>query len=579
MNEQAVLIPLKQIKPNPYQPRQDEDIASITEIAINIYRNGLMQTPSARAVNGHYELVFGHTRRAAFELLATRGVPEAEIPSDKRFAEMPLHVRELSDRQMFEMAVSENLKRRDLNSIEQATAMKRYMEDFKATSKEAAELFGVNDATVRGKVRLLDLPEEAQQKLAQGVISEGTARTLLSMQKVASKEAIVKTISRIEKNKDNALPDDVIDDSIGRLEGIVELWDDNRRDGKPRSAWSNGWLLDMKNFPNKLLPQLTPVDMALALGVQDDQKVLAQINDAFVATDEDMHEYFKRCWAEKRPDLFQKWEHLVNPPSCTSCPFYTKVRGSHYCGLKTCHTRKTAAWHESLLYQASKDLGIAIYDEKDGKYAVLDSSDHRPLFASKHKDLRLIMTSRHGSRGYQYFSGIESDVMLVVATGEAIAKMKSKGAAQSAGGKKSAQELAEMRMMRVYRVRRKELLWEFTASAKSMFDAVAHKALLKINSWENVWQDDQPPQDVVVPDNAKVDDAKTDYLRRMLVWRLIVRDSSHYHRESMASILKNLQEHAKDWAVKIPKALIKKAEEWDAEIKAVSVATLKAKKS
>jgi ParB family chromosome partitioning protein len=83
---QAVLIPLKQIKPNPYQPRQDEDIATITEIAINIFRNGLMQTPSARAANGHYELVFGHTRRAAFELLATRGIGSRDA-TDKRFAD------------------------------------------------------------------------------------------------------------------------------------------------------------------------------------------------------------------------------------------------------------------------------------------------------------------------------------------------------------------------------------------------------------------------------------------------------------------------------------------------------------
>lgn len=575
MNEQAVLIPLKQIKPNPYQPRQEEDAATITEIAINIYRNGLMQTPSARTVNGHYELVFGHTRRAAFELLATQGIPEAEIPADKRFSEMPLYVRELSDRQMFEMAVAENIKRRDLDAIEQATAMQRYMDDFKATSKEAAELFGVNDATVRGKVRLLELPTEAQQKIASGEISEGTGRTLLSMQKVASKEAIVKAISKIEKQKNNSLPDEVIEDAIGQLEDVVELWDDNRRDGKPRSAWSNGWLLDMKNFPNKLLPELTPVDIAMALGIQDNQQAIAKANTWYM---------IKMGRAEHReldlsPELIEKLEHLINPPACTACPFYTKVRGSHYCGMKTCHTRKTAAWYESTLQQASKNMGISIYDPADGKYAVLDSYDHRVLFNSKHKGLRLLSAGEFKGSAYQHFDGIEREVGIVVATGEAIAKMKSKGAAQSAGGKKSAQELAEMRMMRVYRVRRKELLWEFTAAAKSMFDAVSHKALLKINSWENVWQDDEPPKEVVVPDNAKVDDAKTDYLRRMLVWRLIIHDSSHYQRESMASMLKDLQEHAKDWGVKIPKALIKKAEEWDAEIKAVAAATLKAKKS
>jgi ParB/RepB/Spo0J family partition protein len=574
----TILIPLNQIKPNPYQPRQDEDIETITEIAVNIFRNGLMQTPSARAVNGHYELVFGHTRRAAFELLATKGIPEAEIPADKRFAEMPLYVRELSDRQMFEMAVSENLKRRDLNSIEQATAMKRYMEDFKANSKEAAELFGVNDATVRGKVRLLDLPEEAQQKLAEGVISEGTARTLLSMQKVASKQAIVETISRIEKNKNNALPDEVIEDSLGKLKDVVELWDDNRRDGKPRSAWSNGWLLDMKNFPNRLLPALTPVDAAIALEIQNEPKTMEEVSTWIEASlghlpDLDMETL-------KIPDhLVEKLYHLINPPACTACPFYTKVRGSHYCGLKICYERKTAAWYENTLQQASKNLGIAIYDPADGKYAVLDSYNHRTLFNSRHKDLRLILASKINSRGYQSFDGIDDDVALVVATGEAIAKMNSRGAAQSAGGKLTEAEKTERRRMKIYRMRRREFMWEFTAIAKSIFDGVPYEALLKINRWNNVLIDDQPPTKVIVPDNAKVDDHKTEYQRRMLVWRLIMHDSSHYRRSSMADMLEAFEKHAKEWGVKIPKALIKRAEEWDAEIKAVAAATLKAKKS
>lgn len=533
MPEQPVLIALKQIQPNPYQPRQEEDSAAIKEIAINIFRNGLMQTPSARAVNSHYELVFGHTRKAAYELLATKGVPEAGIAADKRFAEMPLIIRELSDRQMFEMAVAENLKRRELNTIEQAIAMKRYMDDFQATSKEAAELFGVNDATVRGKVRLLDLPEEAQQKLAEGVISEGTARTLLSMQKIASKDDIVKTISKIEKNKDEHLPDEVIGHSIEHLPNVVEMWDESRRDGKPRSAWSNGWPLDIKNFPNKLLPAMS---------------------------EQAVGQYEKQI------------EHLVNPPICTACPFYTKVHGTHFCGLKVCHERKTIAWHESLLQQASKALGIAIYDKADGKYVPLDSSYHRVLFDNKHKDLRLIATRQHGSRGYQYFSGLESEIALVVATGEAIAKMKSRGS-QVAGTHKTEKEKAEMRMMKIYRMRRKELLWEFTASAKVMFEAVPMQALERLGSWHYIGIDDRIP-DEWEPEAKASAEIKTEHARRELVYRMIDDVCSHYRREPLADVLKTLQKRASDWGVKIPKSLIKKVEEWDAEIKAAgSVAT------
>ena len=78
MNDQSVLVELNQIENNPYQQRQDEDTDAIAEIAVSIFRNGLLQIPSARAVNGHYQLVFGHTRKAAYEMLATKGVPGAK---------------------------------------------------------------------------------------------------------------------------------------------------------------------------------------------------------------------------------------------------------------------------------------------------------------------------------------------------------------------------------------------------------------------------------------------------------------------------------------------------------------------
>src|SRR6185503_17150995 len=74
MNDQSVLVELDQIQDNPYQQRQDEDTDAIAEIAVSIFRNGLLQIPSARRANGHYELVFGHTRKAAYRLLATKRI-------------------------------------------------------------------------------------------------------------------------------------------------------------------------------------------------------------------------------------------------------------------------------------------------------------------------------------------------------------------------------------------------------------------------------------------------------------------------------------------------------------------------
>jgi ParB/RepB/Spo0J family partition protein len=519
--EQTVLIPIEKIVDNPYQHRDQEDPDSVKEIAISIAQIGMQQYPAVRAINNHYELVFGHTRTAAYRLLATQGVPTADIKADKQFAQIPVYVRVLTDRQMFELAIVENLKRRDPKPTEKAKSIAKYLDEFKATSKEAGELFGMNDATARGMVRLLDLVPEAQTALDEGRISQGTARTILSMQKIASRDAIVETISRIEKNESNAAPDQVIEDSIERLKGVVELWDDNRRDGKPRSAWSNGWLLDMKNFPNNLLPELTKEEAA--------------------------------CDAKTR-------EHLINPPACTACRFYTKVRGSHYCGVKVCHTRKTTAWYANLLQQASSQLRISLYEQKDGRYVVLDSLDHRSLFNSKHKDLRLLPASKHFGSYYQFFDGIENKVGLVVATGEAILKMNSRGN-KVIGGKMTDKEKADRRMMKIFRTRRLDLMWEYAAAAKSMFDAVPLSVLDNINRWKNILMDDN------IPEKYKHGNADGDYSRRALVWRLIMHDCSHYKRQGMTTILTAMQKRT---GVKPPKALVKQAEQWDAEINAAA---------
>src|SRR5688572_15649036 len=136
--EKQVLIPVNLIDHNPYQPRQVEDAGAVAEIAESIKRNGLMQVPSARKAGSRYQLAFGHTRLAAFKLNGEDC--------------MPLIVRDLSDLQMFELGVAENIKRRDLNYVEQAEAMRRYMVEFGKTSVQAGEFFNVSEEVVRGTV-------------------------------------------------------------------------------------------------------------------------------------------------------------------------------------------------------------------------------------------------------------------------------------------------------------------------------------------------------------------------------------------------------------------------------------------
>jgi hypothetical protein len=172
---------------------------------------------------------------------------------------------------------------------------------------------------------------------------------------------------------------------------------------------------------------------------------------------------------------------------------------------------------------------------------------------------------------------VDDDVCFVVATGDAIAKLGST-TTKGGGGQKSEKEKAEMRAMKIYRARRKELLWECTAVAKSMFDGVPFDVLERLNAWHFIGIEDRIPDEHEPDDNAK-ENVKAEFERRALVWRILVEHTSHYRRETMASMLDILQENMK---VKPPKSLIKLAEQWDAEIdavsKAVAVETKKGKK-
>ncbi|HWR66097.1 MAG TPA: ParB/RepB/Spo0J family partition protein [Bellilinea sp.] len=170
-------IELDFIQPNPWQPREDQDPEAIEKLAQSIQTDGLMQIPTARVMpDSTVQLAFGHRRFAAFQHLL-----KYDLYSGKKWSSMPLIIRDLSDEEMFRYAVSENVKRQDLTPIEEAKAMIRYRDEFGKTSAEIGELFGLSDATVRGKIRLLKLPAVVQDLIRRRQISEGAARALIGM--------------------------------------------------------------------------------------------------------------------------------------------------------------------------------------------------------------------------------------------------------------------------------------------------------------------------------------------------------------------------------------------------------------
>jgi ParB/RepB/Spo0J family partition protein len=171
---------LEKILPNPYQTREGEDAEHVANLADSIAQQGMLQIPSARiapgqqgrdALNGPLvQLVFGHSRLAAFKFLRDGGV--------SGFSSMPLNLVEMSDEEMFQAAVAENRERKDLTPIEEAKAMLVYRDQFRKNSEEIGKLFHLSDSAVRNKLRLLDLPSEVQVKVGR-TVSESAARDIL----------------------------------------------------------------------------------------------------------------------------------------------------------------------------------------------------------------------------------------------------------------------------------------------------------------------------------------------------------------------------------------------------------------
>lgn len=165
-----VEIPIDLIDPSPYQIRSAYSKLKIDALTSSIKKYGLMQIPIARRRGSRYQLAFGHHRLEAFKILKT----------ECGWLNMPLQIEELDDIRMFEYFIIENMQRKDLSIIDKAIVLRRYINEFNATSDQASSLFGIKASTVRGMIRLLDLPEPEQEKMQNGKLTQTEARKMLS---------------------------------------------------------------------------------------------------------------------------------------------------------------------------------------------------------------------------------------------------------------------------------------------------------------------------------------------------------------------------------------------------------------
>ncbi|MFE8704083.1 ParB/RepB/Spo0J family partition protein [Cytobacillus sp. FJAT-54145] len=162
-------ISVKELRPNPYQPRKTFEPEAIEELKNSIVEHGILQPLIVRKSIKGYEIVAGERR--------FRAAKEAKLKT------VPVVVRDLSEQQMMELAVLENLQREDLSPIEEGAAYQLLMEKLSLTQEEVAKRLGKSRPHIANLVRLLSLPPKIQDLISSGKLTMGHGRALLGLRK------------------------------------------------------------------------------------------------------------------------------------------------------------------------------------------------------------------------------------------------------------------------------------------------------------------------------------------------------------------------------------------------------------
>ena len=163
-----IRIAVHAVEPNPFQPRREFDHAEIESLAASLRTHGLIQPIAVRMVgDGRFQLIAGERRLRAAAQAGWKEVPAKVVEADDRLAA--------------ELAIVENLQRKDLNAVEKAISFRQYIERYGCTQEELAARLQVNRSTVANFIRLLELPEEIQRAVCDEKITYGHARALLPL--------------------------------------------------------------------------------------------------------------------------------------------------------------------------------------------------------------------------------------------------------------------------------------------------------------------------------------------------------------------------------------------------------------
>lgn len=190
---------VEQCRPNPYQPRKEFQAEAIDELKTSIEEHGILQPLIVRKSIKGYEIVVGERRFRAAKKAGLSTVPAV--------------VREMTDQQMMELALLENLQRENLTPLEEGAAYRSLIKELGITQQGLADRLGKSRSHIANLVRLLSLPPEITQKVNDGVLSMGHARALLSLE---DESKLLPAANRIENEALNVRQTEQL---VNRLNG------------------------------------------------------------------------------------------------------------------------------------------------------------------------------------------------------------------------------------------------------------------------------------------------------------------------------------------------------------------------
>ena len=176
------VLAVSEIDDNPYQPRRHFEEEQLAALSQSLKQHDLLQPIVVRPKGVRYELISGERRLRAAIMAGWKTIPA--------------QVREASDRETAELAIIENLQRKDLNALEKADSFKRYLDEHSCSHNELAKRLSVDRSTVANLIRLLELPEPVKQSLTNNLITAGHARALLPLVTTAEQIKLCEKIVR-----------------------------------------------------------------------------------------------------------------------------------------------------------------------------------------------------------------------------------------------------------------------------------------------------------------------------------------------------------------------------------------------